>query len=250
MISSLKELMKKVYAADLQKKQFEVKQKDMEFKLLASRINPHFFFNALETIRAKARTNQISELEEIVKSLGRIMRKSLENKKEQVSVQSEVEFTLHYLEIQKYRFEEKLEYSITMNDIIKEMNIIPHLFQPIVENAIVHGIEQKIGGGTILLSGSRVRDTLIFTIEDNGLGIRKDKLDLIKNALADSDGTWERAERKSIYGKGPHGTGLLNVHQRIRLYYGRPYGIRVASKEGEGTIVSLQLPAPGSRSNV
>ncbi|MBN2444176.1 MAG: sensor histidine kinase [Spirochaetales bacterium] len=247
MIHSLKELMKKVYEADLQKKQFEVKQKDMEFKLLASQINPHFFFNALETIRAKARSNRIGELEEIVKSLGRIMRKSLEIQQNPVSVESEIEFTLHYLEIQKYRFEEKLEYEIKISETIKEFKIIPHLFQPLVENAIIHGIEQKIGGGKIIISSSVTSSSILFIIEDNGMGIKEEKLAKIKRALS-FKGEMEESF-KSTYpdSNGPHGIGLINVHHRIRLYYGIPYGLTIESMENAGTKVEIILPNAGGK---
>lgn len=239
MINSIKELMEKVYKADLQKKQFEVKQKDMEFKLLSSQINPHFFFNALETIRAKARSNRIDELEEIVKSLGRIMRKSLEIQQNPVSIKSEIEFTLHYLEIQKYRFEEKLEYEIRISENIKNIKIIPHLLQPVVENAIIHGIEQKIGGGKIFITSHLLKSSIILTVEDNGNGIEKEKLNNIQQALLS----------EVLTDDGSHGIGLINVHHRIQLYYGKQYGIHIDSKVNTGTKVDIVLPYPGGDTN-
>jgi two-component system, sensor histidine kinase YesM len=243
MINSLKELMKKVYKAELQQKQFEVKQKDMAFKLLSSQINPHFFFNALETIRAKARSNRIGELEEIVKALGRIMRKSLEIQQNPVSINSEIDFTLHYLEIQKYRYEEKLEYEIAVNENIKNIYVIPHLLQPVVENAIIHGIEQKIGGGKITITSKREDSSIILTVKDNGIGIEKEKLKKIQQALL-SDALPEKISTTELQ-YGAHGIGLLNVHHRIQLYYGQPYGIRIQSAINKGTKVDIILPWTG-----
>lgn len=247
MITSLKELMKKVYKAELQQKQFEVKQKDMEFKLLSSQINPHFFFNALETIRAKARSNRIDELEEIVKALGRIMRKSLEIQQHPVSIKSEIEFTLHYLEIQKYRFEEKLEYEINISEHIKKLKVIPQLLQPLVENAIIHGIERKIGGGKITITSQIDNSSIILTVKDNGIGIKKEKLKKIQQALLSEvlseERLWEEPHQ------GPHGIGLLNVHHRIQLYYGKTYGICIMSEINFGTKVDLILPYPGGDEN-
>ena len=232
MIQDLKALISKVYEADLQKKEFEIEQKNMQFKLLASQVNPHFFFNSLEMIRAKALSHRIDDLNKIVKGLGKIMRRSLDIQHNLVTIESEIEFIRHYLGIQKYRYEDKLLYAINIDQGIYRERIIPHLLQPIVENAIVHGMENKIEVCTININSIIENAKLIISIRDDGVGIEKKELERIKQSLL----SYEKTD------DGSHGIGLFNVHQRIKLYYGETYGIHIESKKYEGTKVDIILP--------
>lgn len=230
MIESIKQLIDEVYIQKIQKEQLKSKQKEVEFKMLASQINPHFLYNTLETIRMKAFCSGEKEIAHIVKMLGKIMRRNLEAGHKSVSLQSEVDLVKSYLEIQKLRFGEKVDYSINILTDISSYEVLPLLFQPIIENAFVHGLESKEGNWYIEVTIKEKDEFLIVEVSDNGLGIEKDKLDYLNKKIND----FGDDVKKSI--------GLSNVNQRIKLCYGENYGINIESNLNEGTKVSIFLP--------
>lgn len=230
MMESIKQLIDEVYIQKLQKEQLKSKQKEVEFKMLASQINPHFLYNTLETIRMKAYCSGQKEIANIVKMLGKIMRRNLEVGHKSVPLQSEIDLVKNYLEIQKLRFGDKVDYSINILTDISSYDVLPLLLQPIVENAFVHGLEGKEGTGNIDITINKKDKFLVIEVADNGLGIQKDKLDYLIKKIND----FGDDINKSI--------GLSNVNQRIRLCYGENYGINIESKLNEGTKVSILLP--------
>lgn len=228
-VQSVQELIKENYEAKVQREEFKRRQKDMQFEMLASQINPHFLYNTLETIRMKALCNGDTELAQIVKMLSKLLRRNLEVSDKNVSITSELEMMKAYLAIQKFRFGERITYEIQCDIDGDQYKILPLLLQPIVENAFIHGLEGKLGEGSIHCHLFSTSNQLHIVIEDNGLGIEEEKLTQLLLSL---EGERERIGR----------VGLRNIYERIKLYYGPAYGMTIESKVNEGTKVTVILP--------
>lgn len=231
MVDSIKNLINEVYVKEIEQKKLIVKQKDAEFKMLASQINPHFLYNTLETIRMRAFCNGDRELADIVKKLGKIMRRNLEVTNEVVTLKSELDMISNYLEIQSLRFKGKVEYDFRLEVDPEEYLILPLLLQPIVENAFVHGLESSTKLGEIEVSIYDEVGYLIVEISDNGVGITKEKLDYINGKLDN----YQHNNKKSI--------GISNVNERIKMFYGEEYGLYILSSLDIGTKVIILLPS-------
>lgn len=218
-----------IYRAKVQKEELKRRQKEVEFEMLARQINPHFLYNTLETIRMKAYCNGQVELARVVKLLSKLMRRNLEVTERAVVLKNEVEMMTDYLEIQKFRFGSRISYKIQADDEVMGLKILPLIIQPLVENAFVHGLEAKIGEGEIICT-IKADEELIIIVEDNGLGIEETRLKELQMQLE------EGGQRL----KGSF--GLYNINQRIKLYYGKAYGIHITSTLKEGTRVTVNLP--------
>lgn len=237
MVDSIKNLIDEVYVKEIEQKKLIVKQKDAEFKMLASQINPHFLYNTLETIRMKAFCNGDREIADIVKKLGKIMRRNLEVTNEVVTLKSELDMIQNYLEIQSLRFKGKVEYDFRLEVSPEEYLILPLLLQPIVENAFVHGLESSTKIGKIEISIYDEVGYLIVEISDNGVGITKEKLDYINGKL----NNYQDNSKKSI--------GISNVNDRIKMFYGEEYGLYILSSLDIGTKVIILLPSKKGEEN-
>ncbi|MBR4225118.1 MAG: sensor histidine kinase [Oscillospiraceae bacterium] len=229
MISNMQKLINDNYEAKLQGEAIKFTQMEAEFKALSSQINPHFLYNTLETIRMKAYVNNDKETADLVKKLGKFMRRCLEFKDAEVTLKSELEFTKAYLELQQARFGDRINYHI-YSEVDGEYMILPLLIQPLVENAFVHGVEASKGGGKIDIRVVYHNDYVYVDVADNGQGMSEEKLRELEHKLEVSD----TSSGKSI--------GITNVHKRIQMYHGTKYGMKVTSVEGEGTTIRLTLP--------
>lgn len=237
MIHSMQTMMNDVYQAKLQNEEFKFVQMEAEFKALASQINPHFLYNTLETIRMKAFCNNDKETADLVKKLGKFMRRCLEFKDGEVTLRSELEFTNGYLELQAARFGDRVSYSI-YSEVSKDYMILPLVIQPVVENAFVHGIEGCKDNGHIDIKVYYSGDNVIIDVKDNGSGMSKEKLRELEAKLRRND----TSSGKSI--------GLTNVNKRIKMYHGEQYGLTIKTKEGGGTTIRITLPRnPVSRTS-
>lgn len=230
MISSIEHLITRVYESQVQKEKLNSRQKEVEFKMLASQINPHFLYNTLETIRMKARSNGQKDIEELVKMLAKIMRRNIQAGDTLVTLKSEIDLVEYYLKIQQYRFGERIRFHINLFCDIEYLKIMPLIIQPVVENAFVHGLETKEGEGEIRIELRRSSNHLQIYVIDDGIGMTKEKLNEIKLSLTD----FSRLTRSNI--------GLSNVDQRIKLLYGEDYGLWIDSTENMGTTVIIDLP--------
>ena len=212
------------------------RQQRIEFEMLSSQINPHFLFNTLETIRMKALMNGDREGARIANLLSKSMRHVLEVGHAPVPLSSEIEYIKIYLEIQALRFGGKIESQISIGEAVDagKYPILPLLLQPVVENSVVHGLEEKDGKGCVRISIYRNDEKLLIDISDDGIGMSPDELSILREKLRNS----EAAQAKA-------GIGLTNVHQRIKLFYGPAYGLTVDSRTNEGTTVILTLPGDG-----
>lgn len=225
MVERINYLIHKVY-------QEQLLQQRSELKYLKFQINPHFLFNTLDTIHWLAVLRGVPELGDMTKKLGDIMREGIKGD-DFIMVDREIRNIHNYLDIQKYRFGDRMSVSIDVAEDILHIKVPKFILQPVVENAIVHGIEQKIGEGVIHIRGSAQDELLLFSVSDNGDGMERSRLDKLRLDRADDD------ERPG------QGIGLKNVHQRIRLYYGPEYGLRIDSEPGRGTTVTICLPRSG-----
>lgn len=236
MKESLKNLIDEVYVEKIRGEQLKIKQQEVQFKALASQINPHFLYNTLETIRMKAYCNNQREIANLVKMLGKIMRRNLEATDKEVTIKSEIELLENYLKIQQARFGDKVEYECNLK-IDDSKFILPLLIQPVVENAFVHGIEKSLTNGKITISIFEEHKHTVIEIKDDGVGMNEEQLQKLRDKISSVDND----AKKSI--------GLTNVNQRIKIFYGEEYGMYIESTEGRGTDVILTLPILEGDSN-
>jgi len=230
MVRNMQELSDAAANERIQKEQLYSRQRDVEFKMLTTQINPHFLYNTLENIRMLAVINKESEIEDISVRLTRLLRSSLEAGGELKTLAWEMDKVDCYIKIQDYRFGDRitavLEYDTETAD---KVMIMPFIVQPFVENAYVHAMEEMEEGGRIEIRAS-VTDTLDLIIEDNGRGMTEQELKEILNSMDDV----EALDRTHI--------GIANVNQRIRLRFGDEYGVKFSSEEGKGTRVEIHMP--------
>jgi two-component system sensor histidine kinase YesM len=209
--------------------------KKAELKALQAQINPHFLYNTLDTIVWMAETNKMDAVIEIVRALSSFFRIALSKGKDWISIQQEIEHVRSYLYIQKIRYRDILDYKIEVDESILDGTILKLTLQPLVENALYHGIKNKRNGGTIQVRARRAEhDLVMLEVQDDGVGFTPYKIAKIKSALTDySDDKILQSES---------GFGLENVHKRIQLYYGEQYGLSIESQYLEGTRVTVTIP--------
>jgi two-component system, sensor histidine kinase YesM len=230
MVGSIENLLEQVSEGQRQQHALLHKHDQMKFRMLANQVNPHFLFNVLETVRMKAHVQEEHEIANTVKALGNLLRHSLELGQEPVPLTQEMELVRMYLEIQHFRFGNKLAYRLPDAAEAEGIVVLPMLLQPIVENAIVHGIENKLGRGLVCVSIHKEQQSVRIEVSDNGNGIEPSHLREIEASLADEE---DRPAAR---------IGLRNVHHRTQLYYGEDYGVHVSSERGAGTTVAIRLP--------
>jgi two-component system sensor histidine kinase YesM len=217
-------------AAHQQDQKYMLFKEQMRFEVLASQVNPHFLFNVLESIRMKAHSNGENEIATIIKKMGALIRRNLEMNYDYITLREELSFVEDYLIIQKFRFGEKIVSSIHCSEELMQLTVLPLTIQPIVENAIIHGLEGVKEAGTVIINVKIEDGNLIITVSDNGKGIESDK---IMNLLHVSKDTKENGEGR---------IGLQNIHQRIQIKFGKAYGLTLEKNYPRGTIVQLIMP--------
>ena len=211
---------------------YEQKQKrKSEMKALQAQINPHFLYNTLDSIIWMSEAGKNDEVVLMTSALAKLLRQSISNDKEQITIREEVDYVRSYLTIQKMRYQDKLEYSIEVEDQIRGAYIIKFILQPLVENAIYHGLKYKETKGNLDVRGYRKGNKIYLTVADDGIGMDDEELKHI-------------FDRKEENGKS-NGVGVYNVHKRIRLYYGPEYGVTFVSRKGEGTVATVTIPFDG-----
>lgn len=201
-----------------------------EFELLQSQINPHFLYNTLDTIVWLAEAGEQKKVVDMVGSLSDFFRTSLNQGKDMVSVKEELQHSRSYLEIQQVRYQDILQYEIQVPEPLFCYLIPKITIQPLVENALYHGIKNKRGIGKIMITGKREKDYFVLIVEDNGAGMSRERLEAVREGMNQKFQT-----EKDIY-------ALYNVNERIRLNFGQKYGLSIDSVLGEGTTVQVMLP--------
>ena len=223
MSGQLKQLVEKV-------KQSTVDQKNAELQAMEAQIDPHFLYNTLDTIIWLAESDEQKQVVHMVESLSDFFRTSLNQGKDIISIKEEIQHVRSYLEIQQMRYQDILEYEINVPEEFHQ-NMIPKItVQPLVENALYHGIKNKRGKGKITVRGYREGSFFILEVQDNGIGMQPERLEQVRNALVH-----KQFVESKVY-------GLYNVNERIRLNCGEEYGLRISSTYQEGTTVKIFLP--------
>ncbi len=225
MVSKLSELGYLLYET-------EIREKDAQIAALQSKINPHFLYNTLGTISMNAELEGNRDIVTMANNLSRMLRYSLSSRQEIVTLKDELKHVNGYMAIQMIRYGERIRFREEIEERALICVVIPLIVQPIVENAINHGLDRGVGSGLIRLTGSEKAGVLTLAIEDDGIGMTNDELERIRSRLRQS---------KDLGGKS--GNGLLNVHRRILLHYGEPYGLTFESMPYQGLKVTMTLPA-------
>ena len=205
----------------------EAKRKS-ELKALQSQINPHFLYNTLDSIIWMAEGKKNEEVVLMTASLARLLRQSISNEDEVVPVSQEVEYARGYLTIQKMRYKDKLEFEISVDPSILNIPLIKLVLQPVIENAIYHGLKYKENKGLLQVKGFMKDGKAVLQVIDNGVGMDEETLAHIYD------------RHKVNYHS--NGVGVYNVQKRLQLYYGSEYGITYESKKGEGTTATITIP--------
>ncbi len=201
-----------------------------EFELLQAQINPHFLYNTLDAIVWSAEAGNHKQVVNMVGSLSDFFRTSLNKGKEIVTVKEDIHHVRSYLEIQQIRYQDILTYNIEVSEEIFDYLIPKITIQPVVENALYHGIKNKRGGGNISIEGKDAGDHIEICVRDNGIGMETGRLNEVREAISSGS-----SEESKIY-------GLYNVNERIRLGFGEEYGLIINSTYGDGTDVTIVLP--------
>lgn len=224
MIARIDQLIQMVYVEQENKRTAEMKS-------LQEQIKPHFLYNTLDTISWMARDYDAEDIVRLVDALTNMFRIGLSHGKDIITVKEEITHVSNYLYIQKIRYKDKLNYVIHVDESLYAIEVPKLILQPLVENAIYHGVKAKRGGGTITITGVPEGENLVFTVQDNGAGMPQEKVEELNRRMS------ERSvldEKKSF--------GLFYIRERIQLCYGKGYGVHVESALGEGTRVTITLP--------
>lgn len=208
--------------------------KKAELRALQAQINPHFLYNTLDTIIWMAESKKTDDVVKIVTALSSFFRISLSKGMDWITIGEELERIRSYLTIQQMRYRDILNFRIEVDESVVENTVLKLVLQPLVENALYHGIKNKRQGGTIVVRAKRKgSEEVQLEVEDNGIGFTTEKLAKLRAELEDESGDI----------KLESGFGIGNVNKRIRLYYGKPYGLTVESEYTTGTRVTLVIPA-------
>ena len=204
----------------------ERKKRDAELKSLQAQISPHFLFNTLNAVRWAALNNNTKKAADMVLALSNLLRMTVVKGDELITVEQELENLKNYSAIFQMRHAIEFELISNMDEEIKKYRIPKLLLQPLVENAIIHGFEGITSGGVIEISGVREEGCILICVKDNGIGMDTEALP------EEEDKTRPRFS----------GIGINNVDERIKLYYGEKFGLRISGRKGEGTTAEIRLP--------
>jgi two-component system, sensor histidine kinase YesM len=230
MTKKIKDLINDVLLVNIQKKDLEIKRNRAQLSALQSQINPHFLFNALETIRMRSLMKDEIETAKIIHNMAKIFRNSLTWGKDFVPIRDEINLITSFLEIQKYRFGDKLDYEIMVGKDAEECMIPNMALLPFIENASIHGIEPLKDSGKITVSISLHAGTITCVMKDNGPGIAEEKRKKIVSSLENEEDIGENV-------------GIKNVYYRLKLYYHDQFYFDIHSHLDYGTTITIQLPS-------
>lgn len=220
--------------------------RNTELRLLQEQINPHFLYNTLDTIIWLAEAGKDEQVVDMVTSLSQFFRTTLSEGRDRITIQEEEAHIRSYLEIQQFRYRDILEYEISIPENLHSFSIMKLTLQPLVENALYHGVKNKRGKGRICISGELLLEpqteqreqeacerngNIRLRVEDNGIGMRADEVEALRKKICTP-----AEERDGSF-------GLANVQERIRLNYGEEYGLEFESEYGKGTVVTVLIPA-------
>ncbi|WP_088831359.1 cache domain-containing sensor histidine kinase [Paenibacillus tyrfis] len=234
MVQRIKQLIDEVY-----KKQLMLQE--AEIRAIQAQFNPHFLYNALDSINWMARIHKLDHISRTVVSLGELLRFSIRKGQALIPVREDMQQIRNFLTIQQMRYGDKLEVHIELDEEVERLYTLKLMLQPIVENAITHGLEMKRGPGRLLITGKVVGERVRFEVSDDGVGIPQEKLERI------TSGQFVSADERKT------GIGLENVKKRLQLYFGDRYVLSLASQPQQGTTTIIEIPiiqTPGEDTHV
>lgn len=232
MVLKIKELIEVVFKEDAEKKLLQLAKKQSELKALQSQVNPHFMFNTLETIRMRSLIKKEEETAEIIEKLSMILRKTINWGDDNITIQEEMMFVKNYIDIQKYRFGEKLSYNFYIQEECNNFKIPKLSILTFVENSCVHGVQDSEDNTSINVSVFKDMEYLYIEISDTGEGISKDMLNEIRRKIKEANFELFN-ESKSI--------GMFNAFIRMKMYFNNNIFFEIESKEKEGTDITLKI---------
>ncbi|HPS15334.1 MAG TPA: histidine kinase [Spirochaetales bacterium] len=227
MASKLGELVNRVANERNQATEAKLRALHFEYNALQSSINPHFIANTLEFINSYAKIYHVPQVGEAACLLGDLMRESIRHKNDLITLDEELGHCRIYLKIQELLRESTLDIQYVVDDEVRGSLVPNMIIQPVIENAIIHGVEPKVGNARISIVAVRRGGDLVLSVTDNGVGIQEERLALLLDGTAEDDSDK---------------IGLKSVDKRIKILFGQSYGVRIQSKDGEGTKVVLVMP--------
>ncbi|MDE7202871.1 MAG: sensor histidine kinase [Lachnospiraceae bacterium] len=233
MLADIEKLNRQIFQSAMDLYELKVQKQEAELAYLRSQIDPHFLYNTLEVIRKMALEKNSPEIAQMAVDMGNIFRYSAKGE-DKVTLEEEIAIIKSYIRIQQMRFAGKIEVFYFISEEVLCLRVMKMLLQPIVENSIFHGLEPKNQKGSLYIGARREEETLVITVKDDGVGIAKEKLDILQRELVS-----EHADTREH-------VGTLNTNARIKLYYGKEYGVFIESCPEDGTTVILKLPAKDS----
>ncbi len=214
----------------------ERQMEQLEFLMLQAQINPHFLYNSLNSIMLIAEFMGCDNIRHAIACLIKLLQYSIDNFDNEITIQEEIDYLESYVDLNNIRYKNKIKFVYDIPEELKDQRIVKFLFQPLVENAIVHGLRGKTGIGTVRLWIRQEKEDLVCVVEDNGVGMSSERLENIWNAQK-----MPQYDRLHI--------GIPNIDKRIKLVYGLKYGLQIESKPEKGTYVKLTISSCGRRSN-
>ncbi|UKS28193.1 histidine kinase [Paenibacillus sp. HWE-109] len=229
MTGKIRNLINDVYKLEIQKKDLELERVQAELKYLQSQVDPHFLFNTLNAILVVCKKYRYEHVTEIIQNLSQLLRRLLSWKEDLVTVEEELNFTAMYLQIEKFRFQDRFHYELSIDDSVLSYRIPKMSIQSLVENSCKHGLQSVKGNRRIRISVERAEMNMLMKVEDNGIGMNSEKLDEIVQSLFKGEDNG-----KNI--------GLRNVYRRLNLFYAERSLFHIESVPFEKTSVTIQIP--------
>ncbi|MBP2116435.1 sensor histidine kinase [Paenibacillus silagei] len=229
MTGKIRNLINDVYKLEIQKKDLELERVRAELKYLESQVDPHFLFNTLNAILVICKKYKYEQVTDVIRNLALIMRRLLSWKDDLITVEEEVSFIEMYLQIEKFRFQNRFSYVLDIAPEVLNCRIPKMSIQALVENSCKHGLQSVKWAREIHVSASRNETGLLIVVTDNGKGIEKEKLEWIKSHLETEEDTGQNV-------------GLRNVYKRLMLYYNGRAEFSIESTEYERTVITIQIP--------
>jgi two-component system sensor histidine kinase YesM len=209
---------------------------DAQMRSLEAQIDSHFLYNTLESINSIAEIEHVESIATISQALGNMFRYSIKTKSELVTVEDELGHVGDYVSIQQIRFDNAFRLELKLSDELRKMRILKLIMQPLVENAIKHGLRNCQSGDCISIAGSFDNELITLSVEDNGTGMSEEQIAILRESLALEPHFSELGQRDSA------SIGLKNIQSRIELYYGKGHGLSISSSHGRGTRVTVSIP--------
>lgn len=243
MVEKINQLVEEDYRSKLREKELGALKTQAEMSMLQQQINPHFLYNTLESINMEAQRNNGEAVNKMIGSLAKLFRYSIRSGPEQgVPLETEIEYTRYYITVQENRFKDRFAVQWDIEPATQSCRVLKLILQPIVENAINHGLSEYTSGGELRISSRLEADRLTISIADNGTGMRAPELEQLKQKLR----LEPEDKRRPTGSLDPRGIGLVNVYRRLKIYYGDEADLLIESGFMKGTTVTLSIPCAGA----